>query len=189
MTPIPAAAPSVDSVVVVVSADPLRPGTVFTKAPTVTVTQPGARPLSFTPPDFDAGETVVVLAELYRRAGGWKIRAVGQGYASGLAGLATDYGVDVEDDEHIPAPEMSGGPKRTPAAVSSVHLSKIEGQAPALLGSARQAGQALSQAGHIRSARRGVSGALPRLRHEGPVRIVRRSGVRGARARVVRELG
>ncbi|MFI2561397.1 VWA domain-containing protein [Nocardia farcinica] len=138
---------SVDSVVVVVSTDPLRPGTVFTKAPTGTVTQPGARPLSFTPPDFDAGETVVVLAELYRRAGGWKIRAVGQGYASGLAGLATDYGVDVEDDEHIPAPEMSGGPKRTPAAVSSVHLSKIEAQAPALLGSARQAGQALSQAG------------------------------------------
>ncbi|KQX49822.1 resistance protein [Streptomyces sp. Root66D1] len=42
-----------------------------------------------------AGETAMVLAELYRRAGGWKFRAVGQGYANGLAGLATDHGVDV----------------------------------------------------------------------------------------------
>ncbi|WP_329619574.1 TerD family protein [Streptomyces sp. NBC_01255] len=42
-----------------------------------------------------AGETAMVLAELYRRAGGWKFRAVGQGYANGLAGLARDHGVDV----------------------------------------------------------------------------------------------
>ncbi|HEY9373757.1 TerD family protein [Streptomyces sp.] len=40
-----------------------------------------------------AGETAMVLAELYRRAGGWKFRAVGQGYANGLAGLAADHGV------------------------------------------------------------------------------------------------
>ncbi|MDV9187246.1 TerD family protein [Streptomyces sp. SR27] len=44
-----------------------------------------------------AGETAMVLAELYRRAGGWKFRAVGQGYANGLAGLATDHGVDVAE--------------------------------------------------------------------------------------------
>ncbi|MEU8473445.1 TerD family protein [Streptomyces sp. NPDC029006] len=34
--------------------------------------------------------------ELYRRTGRWKARAVGQGYASGLAGLATDYGIGVD---------------------------------------------------------------------------------------------
>lgn len=45
-----------------------------------------------------AGETAMVLAELYRRAGGWKFRAVGQGYANGLAGLATDHGVDVAEE-------------------------------------------------------------------------------------------
>ncbi|MYW00699.1 VWA domain-containing protein [Streptomyces sp. SID3343] len=43
-------------------------------------------------------ETVMVLGELYRRQGGWKLRAIGQGYDTGLAGLAGDYGVDVADD-------------------------------------------------------------------------------------------
>ena len=42
-----------------------------------------------------AAETALVFGELYRRGAGWKFRAVGQGYASGLAGIATDYGVDV----------------------------------------------------------------------------------------------
>ncbi|MET9605903.1 TerD family protein [Streptomyces sp. NPDC006512] len=45
-------------------------------------------------------ETAFVLGELYRRGGAWKFRAVGQGYASGLAGLATDFGITVDD----PAP-------------------------------------------------------------------------------------
>ncbi|WP_253915665.1 TerD family protein, partial [Streptomyces sp. NRRL S-31] len=35
-------------------------------------------------------ETAFVLGEFYRRQGGWKFRAVGQGYDSGLRGLATD---------------------------------------------------------------------------------------------------
>ncbi|MFK0211479.1 TerD family protein [Streptomyces sp. NPDC090298] len=59
----------------------------------------------------DAGpETAMVLAELYRRAGGWKFRAVGQGWVSGLAGLATDHGVDVADS----APP-AGAPAAPPA--------------------------------------------------------------------------
>ncbi|MEU6922227.1 TerD family protein [Streptomyces sp. NPDC046631] len=40
-------------------------------------------------------ETAMVFGELYRRGAEWKFRAVGQGYVSGLAGIATDYGVDV----------------------------------------------------------------------------------------------
>ena len=40
-------------------------------------------------------ETALVFGELYRRGGEWKFRAVGQGYASGLAGIARDYGVNV----------------------------------------------------------------------------------------------
>ena len=40
-------------------------------------------------------ETALVFGELYRNAGEWKFRAVGQGYASGLAGIAKDYGVNV----------------------------------------------------------------------------------------------
>ncbi|GLW72351.1 hypothetical protein Kpho02_46500 [Kitasatospora phosalacinea] len=47
----------------------------------------------------DEGEqvTALVAAELYRRSGGWKFRAVGQGYADGLVALATDFGIAVED--------------------------------------------------------------------------------------------
>ncbi|MGW4647541.1 TerD family protein [Kitasatospora sp. NPDC004289] len=54
-------------------------------------------------------ETAFVLGELYRRGEGWKFRAVGQGYDSGLAGLATDYGIQVDE---APAP----APVSTPAA-------------------------------------------------------------------------
>ena len=40
-------------------------------------------------------ETAMVFGELYRYQGEWKFRAVGQGYASGLAGIARDFGVNV----------------------------------------------------------------------------------------------
>ncbi len=42
-------------------------------------------------------ERVVVVGEVYRRQGVWRVRAVGQGWSSGLSGLLTDYGVDVVD--------------------------------------------------------------------------------------------
>ncbi|WP_179894120.1 MULTISPECIES: TerD family protein [Streptomyces] len=52
--------------------------------------------------------SAVIFGELYRRSGEWKFRAVGQGYASGLAGLATDYGVDIDDDAEQDGPEPEG---------------------------------------------------------------------------------
>ncbi|MGV9278679.1 TerD family protein [Streptomyces griseosporeus] len=60
------------------------------------------------------GETAMVLAELYRRAGGWKFRAVGQGYLDGLAALAADHGVEVAEDAMETAP---AGPAPTPTVV------------------------------------------------------------------------
>ncbi|TDC62205.1 TerD family protein [Actinomadura sp. GC306] len=42
-----------------------------------------------------SSETAMVFGELYRHNGEWKFRAVGQGYASGLAGIAMDFGVNV----------------------------------------------------------------------------------------------
>ncbi|MFD8599856.1 TerD family protein [Kitasatospora sp. NPDC059646] len=55
----------------------------------------------------EAGEeTAFVFGELYRRAGEWKFRAVGQGYRSGLGGLAGDFGISVdqgEETEETPA--------------------------------------------------------------------------------------
>ncbi|WP_432071176.1 TerD family protein [Streptomyces sp. AA1529] len=57
----------------------------------------GERLLRFAVEDADT-VSAIIFGELYRRGGEWKFRAVGQGYASGLAGLATDFGVDIEDD-------------------------------------------------------------------------------------------
>ncbi|MFD7343339.1 TerD family protein [Streptomyces pharetrae] len=51
-----------------------------------------------------SAETAFVLGEFYRRDGAWRFRAVGQGYDSGLAGLATDFGCGVA------APAASGEP-------------------------------------------------------------------------------
>lgn len=42
-----------------------------------------------------SSETAMVFGELYRREQEWKFRAVGQGYASGLAGIVRDYGVNI----------------------------------------------------------------------------------------------
>ncbi|MEI5519665.1 VWA domain-containing protein [Streptomyces brasiliscabiei] len=59
-------------------------------------------------------ETAFIGGELYRRAGQWKFRAVGQGYASGLAGLATDFGISVDDEPGAaattPAPAFPSAP-------------------------------------------------------------------------------
>jgi tellurium resistance protein TerD len=40
-------------------------------------------------------ETAMLFGELYRHGAEWKFRAVGQGYASGLAGIARDFGVNI----------------------------------------------------------------------------------------------
>ena len=40
-------------------------------------------------------ETAMVFVEVYRNGEEWKLRAIGQGYASGLAGVARDFGVNV----------------------------------------------------------------------------------------------
>ncbi|MFF5302165.1 TerD family protein [Streptomyces sp. NPDC013161] len=53
-------------------------------------------------------ETAFVLGEFYRRQGAWKFRAVGQGYDSGLEGLATDFGITVDEPQQAtPAATMA----------------------------------------------------------------------------------
>ncbi|WP_330351597.1 TerD family protein [Streptomyces sp. NBC_00582] len=60
-------------------------------------------------------ETAFVLGEFYRRQGAWKFRAVGQGYGTGLEGLATDYGITVEEPQHAAPPTLAPSPPPTPA--------------------------------------------------------------------------
>ncbi len=44
-------------------------------------------------------ETALICGELYRRGEGWKFRALGEGYSNGLQGLATDFGIAVDESE------------------------------------------------------------------------------------------
>lgn len=73
--------------------------------------------------DMEAGEeTAYVSGELYRRDGGWKFRAVGQGYADGLAGLATDFGISVDNEQPsaaAPMPARPAHPAPSPSTVPS----------------------------------------------------------------------
>ncbi|WP_031509049.1 TerD family protein [Streptomyces megasporus] len=67
----------------------------------------------------DAGvESAFIFGEIYRRGGSWRFRAVGQGYETGLAGLATDFGIDVEDDaeEESATPVLDQTPEPRPDA-------------------------------------------------------------------------
>lgn len=59
-------------------------------------------------------ETAFVLGEFYRRQGAWRFRAVGQGYSSGLEGLATDYGITVDEPQHAPAAPAAPVPPVAP---------------------------------------------------------------------------
>ncbi|GAA3075109.1 TerD family protein [Streptomyces olivoverticillatus] len=81
-------------------------------------------------------ETAFVLGELYRRQGEWKFRAVGQGYGSGLEGLATDFGITVDTPQTVavpvqerPAPVVPAAPPLLPpvpaAAPAPVRLTKV----------------------------------------------------------------
>jgi stress response protein SCP2 len=86
----------------------------------------------------DAGAiSAVIFGELYRRDGGWKFRAVGQGYDSGLAGLATDFGIDVDDEDETaatgdavgaldaaPVAEVAQAPKTLVAAPSAAPVAE-----------------------------------------------------------------
>ena len=104
---------------VVVAASLHAPGTTFAGAePTATVrdADTGTVLATFTPPRLGS-ETALLLVEVYRRAGGWKIRAVGQGYANGLAGIAADFGVTVAAP--TPRAVTPDAPPPPPAAAPS----------------------------------------------------------------------
>lgn len=59
------------------------------------VDQDGAEVVRFDLSEDAAPETAMVFAEVYRNGSEWKFKAVGQGYTSGLAGIADDFGVQL----------------------------------------------------------------------------------------------
>ncbi|MEV5281149.1 TerD family protein [Streptomyces sp. NPDC051994] len=102
---------------IVVTASPDAAGQTFQGIePTATLrnADDGSPIASFTPPRLGA-ETALVVMEIYLRGGAWKARAVGQGYANGLAGIATDFGVSVEEPAApAAAPAMPSAPPADP---------------------------------------------------------------------------
>ncbi|MEU3399260.1 stress response protein SCP2 [Streptomyces filamentosus] len=102
---------------IVVTASPDAAGQTFQGIePTATVREAdgGAVIATFTPPQL-ATETALVVVEIYLRNGAWKVRAVGQGYANGLAGIATDFGVSVDEEPAAPAAVAPPVPAAPPA--------------------------------------------------------------------------
>ncbi|MGW3440231.1 TerD family protein [Streptomyces bacillaris] len=114
---------------IVVTASPDAAGQTFQGIePTATVrnADDGTPLATFTPPRL-SDETALVVIEIYLRNGAWKARAVGQGYANGLAGIATDFGVSVEE-EPAAAPVPAAAP---PAPVAAPVDPRIAPPAPA----------------------------------------------------------
>ncbi|MFD3596177.1 AIM24 family protein [Nocardia sp. NPDC058640] len=87
----------VDKVVVTASLDGRGPATFASVGALTTTIEFGSTALTF-PISGLTTESGVVCVEVYRRGGVWKIRAIGQGYDDGLAGIASAFGVNLDDE-------------------------------------------------------------------------------------------
>ncbi|MFF7389481.1 VWA domain-containing protein [Streptomyces scabiei] len=138
-------------------------------------------------------ETAFIGGELYRRAGRWKFRAVGQGYASGLAGLATDFGITVDDEPGATASTASSVPTPAPA-FPSTSASSVPTPPPAVPSAPPHAGPPTPPRTPAVPAPRPVKGEeqLPvdmrkrlSLRKEQIAVSLRKHGAEGVTARVI----
>lgn len=77
----------------------------------------------FSPDISSMKERALIIAELYKRNGAWKIRAIGQGYSGGLGPLATSFGVDIESPQKQTPPTPPTPPTLKPSP--NINLSKI----------------------------------------------------------------
>lgn len=87
----------------------------------------------FNPETHGRSEKALILAEVYRHNGGWKLRALGQGFNGGLEPLARNFGVDVAQPAPIVAPSVVSLEK------------KLEQKAPRLVSLAKNASFSLSK--------------------------------------------
>ena len=121
----PGAVPAdVATVVVIASLDGSGPPTFAGAGPV----EAGIGPLTF-PMTGLTTESAVVCVEVYRRGDQWKVRAVGQGYDDGLAGIARAFGVDV-DAEPEPAPAPTAAPAPPPHAPAPAPAPPTRGAPP-----------------------------------------------------------
>ncbi|MEJ1196308.1 MULTISPECIES: TerD family protein [unclassified Streptomyces] len=108
--------PSVGRILLVASAD----GVAFDRVRSLRIllhdaTAADAEPLAFFDVKPETGqETALICGELYRRGEGWKFRALGEGYSNGLKGLATDFGISVDESEGADDPVSAPRPEPVP---------------------------------------------------------------------------
>lgn len=118
--------PSVDQVVIAASSD----GDTFRSVTDLRIllydaTAADREPLALFDVKAETGEeTAIICGELYRRGDGWKFRAVGQGYPTGLVGLATDFGISVDEgtEEAGPAADSTPAQGHDPATHAAPDL-------------------------------------------------------------------
>ncbi|MGQ4619290.1 TerD family protein [Nocardia sp. R7R-8] len=94
------------AVLLVVSADPAAPARAGGLGPVTATLSEDDSPIAEFAITPSSGETALICLEVYRRGPAWKLRAVGQGYAGGLAVLLTAHGVEVDGA----APEQPARP-------------------------------------------------------------------------------
>lgn len=75
-------------------------------------------------PPLLATETVVQLVALYRRHGRWRLDAIGQGYANGLASFAREFGISVDDEPSPSAVPVSRAAPTAPVA-APINMTKV----------------------------------------------------------------
>ncbi|MFJ6513821.1 TerD family protein [Streptomyces sp. NPDC091406] len=125
--------PGIERIVVAASADGGNFGRVSGLYVRVTDAAGGAELARFDSTDATV-ETAFILGELYLRQGAWKFRAVGQGYGSGLEGLATDFGISVDEPQQpqqAPPVPSSPPPAPAPAPVAPAPATPVAPPAPA----------------------------------------------------------
>jgi stress response protein SCP2/uncharacterized protein YegL len=105
--------------------------------------------------DFDQ-ERAVMLLELYRKDGAWRMSATGQGFNGGLAALVKHFGGEVAEEVPAvsfpnPAPILTPAPvtpTQTAADAARVSLEKrVEKEAPYLVSLVKKVGISLDKAG------------------------------------------
>lgn len=91
---------------------------------TMTVTDAAGAPAITAPATGLTSEAALVVGEVYRRNGEWKVRCVMQGYENGLAGISTEFGVDVEDDTsaQVSTPPANASPSAPPPPTASTSV-------------------------------------------------------------------
>ncbi|GHD98337.1 TerD family protein [Streptomyces alanosinicus] len=133
-TDLPGVEAAVGRIVLVASAD----GVAFDRVPALCVLLYDAavadgEPLArFEIKPETGAETALICGELYRRGEGWKFRAVGEGYSNGLRGLATDFGISVDESEMAePQSSQPLPPERPVPAVPQQPAPAVPQQPPA----------------------------------------------------------